>query len=244
MKLIQSMVMVMALALTIVASPVVLADQKQPSAHEVVQATTDRMMAIIDDARGYFDQDPERFYREIESVLDDVVDFDSFARGVMGPYASKKGYLALDTQEEKKSYKERMGRFSQVFKDGLVHTYAKGLLTANGTKIVVLPPKEGEDLSGASSVTVVQNIYGEAEKPYVVQYKMRTDNDGEWKLRNVTIEAVNLGVIYQSQFASAAAQYRGDIDRVIDDWSVDPTATSGTATASVSVKKANYNDDK
>jgi phospholipid transport system substrate-binding protein len=56
---------------------------------------------------------------------------------------------------------------------------------------------------------------------------MRQDRGGEWKLRNVTIEAVNLGLVYQSQFSSAAKQYDGDIDRVIDNWSVDPTVNNG-----------------
>jgi phospholipid transport system substrate-binding protein len=68
---------------------------------------------------------------------------------------------------------------------------------------------------------------------------MRKNRQGEWKLRNVTIEAINLGVIYQSQFASAAAQYNGDIDRVIDFWSVDPTV----AAANVNVASSKYTDD-
>ena len=42
----------------------------------------------------------------------------------------------------------------------------------------------------------------------------------------MTIEAVNLGKVYQSQFYSAAKQYKGDIDKVIDNWSVDPTGNS------------------
>lgn len=196
----------------------------QMSAHEVVENTTQRVMTIITDAQNYYDDDPERFYREIEKVLDDVVDFDSFSRGVMGPYASKKMFNSLQSVEEKKAFVERMRRFSDTFRNALVRTYAKGLLAFNGNRIEVLPP-EGEYDSG-ESVTVVQHIYGESEKPYVVHYKLRQDRAGEWKLRNVTIEAINLGKVYQSQFASAARLYEGDIDKVIDTWTVDPTATN------------------
>lgn len=202
--------------------------------HELVQATTDRVMDIIEQAKGYYGEDPQRFYEEIDSVLADVVDFKSFARGVMGTYASKKRYMALSSVEEKKAYKARMVRFSDTFKNGLVQTYAKGLLAFNGNKIEVVPPEGDIDLSGKSSVTVEQRIYGEAEKPYVVQYKLRQNRQGEWKLRNVTIEAINLGKVYQGQFSSAARQYDGDIDKVIDNWTVDPRsnndeqASSGT----------------
>ncbi|WP_101757606.1 phospholipid-binding protein MlaC [Oceanicoccus sp. KOV_DT_Chl] len=197
------------------------------TAHQVVQATTDRVMKIIVEAQVYYDKEPQRFYDEIEGVLSDVVDFNSFARGVMGPYASKQAYMALKTGAEKEAFKQRMVRFSSTFKDGLVQTYAKGLLAFNGNKIEVLPA--ASDVEGEGSVTVIQHIHGDAEKPYEVQYKMRQNSKGDWKLRNVTIEAINLGKVYQSQFSSAVRQYQGDIDKVIDNWSVEPGADSNAA---------------
>lgn len=209
--------------------------------YALVQSTTDRVMNIIEEAKTYYDEEPQRFYHEIEQVLADVVDFDSFSRGVMGAYASKKGYMALKTKEEKKAYLARMNRFSETFKNGLVQTYAKGLLAFNGNKIEILPPKDGEDVTSDSSVTVQQNIYGDADKPYVVRYKLRQNRDGQWKLRNVTIEAINLGKVYQSQFRSAAKQYEGDIDKVIDNWTVDPTKNQDTATDGSNEAKGEIN---
>lgn len=193
------------------------------SAHQVLEATTKRLMSVITEAQTYFMNDPDRFYGEIELILDEVVDFDSFARGVMGKYASKKVYMKLASEEEKEAFKGRMNRFSDIFRDELVKTYAKGLLAFNGNRIDVLPPEENQSAAN-SSVTVIQHIYGEAEKPYVVRYKMKQDKKGQWKLRNLTIEAINLGKIYRSQFYSAAKLYNDDIDRVIDSWSVDPGA--------------------
>ncbi len=195
-----------------------------PGPHEVVEQTTTQVMEVIASGKSYYMEDPQRFYSEIESVLDGVIDFDGFSRGVMGQYASKKMYSSLKTSEEKAAFKARMKRFSAAFRTGLVQTYAKGLLAFNGNRINVLPPQEGEDLSGNASVTVTQHIFGEAEKPFVVQYKLRPNRGGEWKLRNLTIEAINLGIVYRGQFSSAARLYDGDIDKVIDNWSVDPTA--------------------
>lgn len=199
------------------------------TAHQVVQTTTDKVMKVIVEAKDYFDEDPERFYAEIEGVLGEVVDFNSFARGVMGRYASKQAYMALKTKEEKAAFKARMVRFSDTFRTGLVQTYAKGLLAFNGNKIEVLDPEPGT--STGSSVTVIQHIHGDAEKPYEVQYKMRKNRQGDWKLRNVTIEAINLGKVYQGQFSSAARQYNGDIDKVIDNWSVEPGGASDADSA-------------
>lgn len=189
-------------------------------ASETIRQTTDQVMAVIEEAESYYEQDPGRFYREIETVLDKVVDFNSFARGVMGPYGSKKMYVTLQTRDEKEVFKARINRFSSVFKQGLVQTYAKGLLAFGGTRIEVDPLDDEQ--KGSRSVTVVQRIYGDTEKPYNVLYKMRENRAGDWKLRNVTIEAINLGKVYQGQFAAAAKQYDGDIDKVIDNWSVAP----------------------
>ena len=73
-----SIVLAMLLAAPLWAAEAQAATQR-PSAHQVVEKTTQRVMTIIAEAQGYYDKDPERFYREIEKVLDDVVDFDSFA---------------------------------------------------------------------------------------------------------------------------------------------------------------------
>lgn len=189
--------------------------------YQIVQQTTERVLAIVKDAKGYADKDPDRFNNQVATVLDEVVDFDSFARGVMGTYASAQRYNALTTDAEKAAFKERIQRFSTTFKHGLVQTYAKGLLKFNGEKIETLPPQKGDDAS-AGSVAVVQNIYGSADKPYVVQYSMRRNKDGIWKLQNVIIEGINLGQTYRSQFASAADQYHGDLEKVIANWTVEP----------------------
>jgi len=193
------------------------------TAHQMVANTTGRVVSLIEEARGYINDDPERFYQEVDAILQETVDFNSFARGVMGKYASKQSYMALKTSEEKKEFRERVYRFSEVFKNGLVQTYAKGLLTFNGQRIEVVPPAEGDAVNGAS-VTVVQHIYGDGEKPYVIHYKVRRNKAGLWKLRNVTIEAINLGKVYQSQFYSAMKQYEGNIDKVIATWAVDPSS--------------------
>ena len=197
---------------------------EQPGPHAVVSETTCRVTKVIEEARGYVDKDPERFYGEVEKILGDVVDFPSFARGVMGKYGSKRYYDTL-SDDEKAKFRDRVERFTQTFRDRLIRTYAKGLLAFDGNRIEVLPLAGEVDLEG--SVNVEQHIYGNAPQPYVIFYKLKEGRDG-WKLRNVSIEGVNLGKTYQSQFASAVRRYNGDIDQVIDNWTVEPE--SGVAT--------------
>jgi phospholipid transport system substrate-binding protein len=197
---------------------------KSPTPHQLIANTTDELIAVINDAKGYFDNDPERFYKEVERIIDPLINFKSFARSVMGKYVSKRRYDALKSDAERKQFVQRINRFSKTFKEGLVKTYGKGLLTFDGQKIEVLPPNERdmEDIKQGRSVDVTQLIHGTADQPYVVVFKMRKDRDDQWKLRNVTIEAINIGKVYRSQFEAAMEKYNDDMDKVIDTWTVTP----------------------
>ena len=70
-------------------------------------------------------------------------------------------------------------------------------------------------------------IYSEAIEPYVIEYQMRRGKKGEWRLRNLIVETINLGVIYRNQFQAAAKDAGGDLNVVIDNWSAPPDAGKG-----------------
>lgn len=190
------------------------------SPDQLITQTTERVVSLAKEAQGYYDKDPQRLNKQVERVMSDVVDFDGFARGVMGMYASDQRFKALKTDAERAAFTARVARFTEIFRRGLVETYAKGLLRFDGQRIEVVA---GRSSVNGANATVVQNIYGNADKPYVVQYSLRQGaSGGEWKLRNVIIEGVNLGSTYRSQFASSAEQYHGDLDQVIANWRVEP----------------------
>ena len=202
---------------------VMLANAQAQDPYQVVQQTTEHVLAIVKEAKVYSAKDPKRFNTEVTAVMDKVIDFDDFARSVMGTHASGQRYKALTSEDEKAAFRERITRFSATFKQGLVDTYASSLLNFNGEKVETLPPKKGDDLS-TGSATVMQNIFNGSGKSYVVQYSMRRNKAGDWKLHNLIIEGINLGLTYRSQFSAAAEKYHGDLDKVIANWTVEPDA--------------------
>ena len=184
-------------------------------AHTVVEEATEQVLTVVKEASEYADEDPERYYGEIQAILDPVVDFRGFARSVMGPYATSKRYRALD-DAGKAQLRDQLDRFTEVMRTGLVRTYGKGLLAFGGSRIEVLVP-EGGSLNGAR-VTVKQLVYNDEPEPYILLYQMGQNKSGDWKLRNIIIESVNLGEIYRSQFESSARKYEGNLDDVIANW--------------------------
>ena len=198
---------------------------------QVVEQATQRVMAVIEEARDYHAEDPERYFQQIDQVMEDVVDYRGFARGVMGVYASKQRYQSLSSDAEREQFKSQFERFSEVFRQGLIRTYAKGLLAFNGERIEVEPVADA-DLQGARSVNVIQRIFNQDDSAFEVVYKMRRLSSGEWKLLNVTIEGVNLGLTYRNQFAQSVKDRNGDIDQVIEHWNAtDSAQDADSATA-------------
>ncbi len=185
----------------------------------LIREATGKIIVAIEEAKQYYDTEPERFHAAIDEILFPLIDFRSFARGVMGKHGSRRYESSLTDESAKQAFQARVDAFTEKFKQGLVATYAKGLLTFQGEEIDVLPVKE--DMTAGKSVNVVQKIHGDGSEPVLIRYKMRQNSDGQWKVRNVQLQSINLGKVYRNQFASAARQYNSDIDKVIANWVVE-----------------------
>ncbi len=181
----------------------------------VVRTATDGMLKVLQEAPDYVEDDPERYYDAVHEILDPVIDYRGFARGVMGAYASTERYRSLD-EAGREQLKGQLARFTETMRIGLIRTYGKGLLAFGGSRIEVLDNEGGDP--NAKSVSVRQLIHAEDSDPYTVLYQMGRNREGEWKLRNVIIEAINLGQVYRNQFEAAARKHNGDLDAVIDNW--------------------------
>ena len=174
------------------------------SAEEVVRQASDDMLQLIESGRSYVDDDPERFYNEVEALLNPIVDFDRFARNVMGPHWKR----ATEDQQQ---------RFIHSFKWGLLRTYAVALTEFSDGEVLVLEPDRPPRNPARRNVKM--EIKTSGGDVYPIVYSMAADA-GEWRLRNIIIGGVNIGLTYRSQFASAVKdpKYGGDMDKVIDAW--------------------------
>ncbi|MEM1144437.1 MAG: ABC transporter substrate-binding protein [Pseudomonadota bacterium] len=195
-----------------------IAQAAERTAHEVISETTERVLEVIDEARGYATQDPDRYYTAVHQVLDPVVDYSGFARGVMGQYATGARYKSLDDAGRKK-LRSQVDRFTETMRVGLIRTYSKGLLAFGGSRVELVEDESQQ--KNAKRAQLRQLIYSDAPEPYEVVYSMARNRNGDWQMRNLIVENINLGQIYRSQFESSARRFNGDLDQVIDNWSTD-----------------------
>ena len=177
--------------------------QAAPTPQEVVDDTSRKVMAVLDANRETYRNDPDAFVRGLDEVLNPVVDFEGIASSVM------------TVRYSRSATEEQTQRFIDTFKRSMVQFYGNALLEFKSGEITVLPPNSHEPRPDRASVDM--QVKAKDGQVYTATYTM-TEIDGQWKVRNVIVEGINIGLLFRDQFAQAMKANRNDLDAVIDNW--------------------------
>jgi len=179
------------------------------TAHEIVTEYSGKILTTIEEGREKFEDNPELLTKDLLVLLDPVVDFESISKAVMGKHRK----VATPEQREK---------FAEVFKLTMVRLYTKALVTLGVKKVLVLDEEKSEDRS-SDRAKVVMEVGATDETSYSVIYTMRRNKEKEWRVRNMILDGINLGLTYLNQFDSAMNRHEGDIEKVIASWGTEET---------------------
>ncbi|MEA3278883.1 MAG: ABC transporter substrate-binding protein [Pseudomonadota bacterium] len=167
------------------------------SASAVVRDTSERMLAALEKRRSDVDRNPQLIYGLVDDILVPRFDFEKITQGALG----KQNWSKASPQQRKD--------LTNGFREVLIRTYAKALLSYSGEDIRYLPEKPG---SRPSSVTVSTEVREPGAPPVPVDYRLYRKS-GAWKVFDVVIDNVSLVSNYRSSFN---AQIRkGGIDGLI-----------------------------
>lgn len=202
MKLWQKISAVVLLALPLAAT----AADSNPQ--QIVQDATNALLARITKEKETLKKDPQALYRLVDENITPFMDIDGIARRVMGQYF-------------RQATPEQQTEFARVFKQSLIRTYAKGLTAYDNQKIVFKPYKPGTD---AKKAQVDVDVYGNGGQIYPVNFQLQQDKTGTWKVQNLILNGINLGLTFRNQFSSAVESNRGSIDKAIAGWTPDASA--------------------
>lgn len=194
------------------------ADDNRPD--EIIDALTEQLLVAVTTSKDSFIESPELLYKQLETLVIPQMDMRGFARGVMGKYGSSAFYRSLETAEEKAAFKARILAFAEVFTESVVSTYGKGLMTFNGQTIerVPLTPEEEIKVSNGEPIEIVQLIRSPGSDPHELRYSFARNKKGVWLARNILVDGINLGRVYQSQFSQSVKDNNGDVDAAVAAW--------------------------
>tara|TARA_B100000900_G_C20576080_1_gene715370 strand:+ start:1308 stop:1919 length:612 start_codon:yes stop_codon:yes gene_type:complete len=169
--------------------------------HEFIDSKAQEMVQVLKDNNELFYSDKDAYENKIKIIFEPIIDFRRVSALVMG----KKYYVA--------STKDQRSRFIEIFKDSLLDTYSETLAQWQDQKIVTIFPK---DTQFTNQVSVKQNLYT-SSSVYPIKYTLRKDGN-EWKIINIVVNGVNLGLTFRNQFRALADNNNGDINLTIASW--------------------------
>ncbi|WPO99211.1 ABC transporter substrate-binding protein [Pseudomonas sp. HR96] len=171
------------------------------SAHDVVEGTTKQLLADLATNKEKYKANPGAFYESLNSIVGPVVDAEGISKSVM------------TVKYSRNATPEQINRFQENFKRGLFQFYGNALLEYNNQGITVAPAK---DESG-DRTSVDMTVKGNGGAVYPVSYTLEKIA-GEWKVRNVIINGINLGKLFRDQFADAMKANNGNLEATINGW--------------------------
>ena len=175
-----------------------------------IDENAQKMVKVLTEDSSLFETDRALYENKIKEIFEPMIDFRRVAASVMG-----KKYYLLATKEER-------AEFVLIFRDSLLDTYAETLAQWGDSTITTQFPKNKEELS--KNVEVKQTLDTGTSK-YPISYKLRKSKDG-WKIVNIIINGVNLGLTFRNQFQALAVSHNENISDTLRNW-VSDAGTAG-----------------
>ena len=175
-----------------------------------IDENAQKMVRVLTEDSSLFETDRALYEDKIKEIFEPMIDFRRVAASVMG-----KKYYLLATKEER-------AEFVLIFRDSLLDTYAETLAQWGDSTITTEFPKNKGELS--KNVEVKQ-ILDTGTSKYPISYKLRKSKDG-WKIVNIIINGVNLGLTFRNQFQALAVSHNENISDTLRNW-VSDAGTAG-----------------
>ena len=192
-------IFLMTLAFALLTTPAFANGQGDPD--EFLIDVSNQVLDVVKDNRASYAETPDVLETALLDTLDPAVDFNAFSRGVMGAY-----YKDATTQQRES--------FITAFKATLIELYTQGLVSADVEDIRI----DDTNIRSPKSATVTMEVTSQDKKSYKIQYSLRKNDESVWKIRNLIVGGVNIGLTYRNQFKSAMDTENGNLERVIEIW--------------------------
>tara|TARA_Y100001954_G_C15679442_1_gene536963 strand:+ start:315 stop:941 length:627 start_codon:yes stop_codon:yes gene_type:complete len=177
--------------------------QSEEDPYIFIDINAQKMVKVLTADADLFETNREEYENKIKIIFEPMIDFRRVSASVMG----KKYYLMATPQQR--------SDFVNIFKDSLLDTYAETLAQWGDSTISTNFPDELLE-SGVLNVEVKQ-ILNTGTSKYPISYKLRKSSEG-WKIVNIIINGVNLGLTFRNQFQALAKSHDENIEVTLENW--------------------------
>ena len=143
----------------------------------------------------------------VRQNLDPYIDSQSFTRIVMGTYATNQYSTAA-----------QRAHFESNFRETLIENYGSAFAKFSNQSYSLRPYKE----TNSKNPVVTMDFNNKGEK-IPVSFQL-VDKGNQWKIRNINVSGIDLGLQFRNQFASTVKLNGGSLDKAIANFQPDADA--------------------
>ena len=143
----------------------------------------------------------------VRQNLDPYVDSQAFTRIVMGTYATNQYSTAA-----------QRAQFEKNFRETLIENYGTAFAKFSNKTYSMRPYKA----TGSANPVVTIDFNNNGEK-IPVSFQL-ADKGSQWKIRNINVSGIDLGLQFRNQFAATVKRNGGNLDKAIANFEPDADA--------------------
>ena len=190
---------------TMVAGTVFAAPSEAPPAF--IKKVADGLIERLKADNAKLQNNPALVKAIVRQNLDPYIDSQSFTRIVMGTYATNQYSTAA-----------QRAQFEKNFRETLIENYGSAFSKFSNQTYSVRPYKA----SNSKNPVVTIDFNNKGEK-ILVAFQL-VDKGSQWKIRNINVSGIDLGLQFRNQFAATVKRNGGNLDKAIANFKPDAEA--------------------
>ncbi|MFT7373533.1 MAG: phospholipid transport system substrate-binding protein [Oleiphilaceae bacterium] len=176
---------------------------------QYISASMSQLVTKLTDNNERYKKDNDLFYNDLNIELSKLIDFRRIALKVMGKYG-------------RQASKAQRAQFVDRFKQSLYRTYAQVLLENKAVEISVINATLNPRNANKGKVNMEVKSAGGSN--YEISYSLHKGKDKTYRVENIVVMGINLGLAYKDRFQQQFKEHKGNIKSVIDNWTFDGAA--------------------
>ena len=190
---------------TLIAGTAFAAPSEAPPAF--IKRVADNFISRLQTDHAKLQNNPAAVKAIVRQNLDPYIDSQAFTRIVMGTYATNQNSTAA-----------QRAQFEKNFRETLIENYGTAFAKYSNQNYSMRPYKE----TGSRNPVVTIDFNNKGEK-IPVSFQL-ADAGSQWKIRNINVSGIDLGLQFRNQFASTVQRNGGNLDKAIANFKPDADA--------------------
>ncbi len=178
-----------------------LSAEKIPDLFNFIDINGQEFLTVIKEEGSNYADSPEEFKEKLKNIWEPMVDIRVVSR------------LILSKDIHSNATDEQIVTFEERTKKVLLDKYVTTLIEFGNYNIETI-----EDIKVTKRTYEVSMKFYSASDSFITKFTVYKDSNGDYKIVNIIIDGINLGLTFRNSFQDTYIQYNKDLDKAIEAW--------------------------